>query len=87
MCAPILAVLRGFATRSVSEGRTVFELLLPDASLTVNRGDGKVKLFRTDTEETLTEIPFQPCGTRFGDHVFPALRKAIAGEPQSADSD
>ena len=56
------------------------ELHGTDASLSVDRLNGDVRLFRTNAEaETLAILPDKGLGNRFHKYAFPALRERIAG--------
>ena len=51
-----------------------------EASLSVNRFNGELKLFRQDqAEEVLAVLPEKPADNRFEKLIFPSLRKALSG--------
>lgn len=56
------------------------ELHGTDASLSLDRITGALRIFRSDTEgETIATLPDKGLGNRFGQYVFPALRECICG--------
>ena len=58
------------------------ELHGEDASLSIDRISGAVRIFRTDTEpEMLATLPDEGLGNRFKQYAFPGLRDRIAGRP------
>lgn len=58
------------------------ELHGSEASLSVDRISGQLRLFRADAEvETLANLPDKGQGNRFQKYVFPGLRDRIAGRP------
>jgi predicted dehydrogenase len=57
------------------------------ASLSVDRNAGKLWIAKGDDEpELLESVPFPGFGNRFSQHVFPALRAQIAGDPSDHPS-
>ena len=57
------------------------ELHGTDASLSIDRLSGAVRLFRANEEpKTLATLPDTGLGNRFKQHVFPALRRHIEGK-------
>lgn len=58
------------------------ELHGTEASLAVDRLSGELSIARgLDEAEVIHTLPHPGWGNRFADHVFPAMRAAIAGDP------
>ncbi len=58
------------------------ELHGTEASLSIDRPSGAIRLVRPDQDaQTLETVPDPGFGNRFAKHVFPAIRRQLAGTP------